>query len=60
MSEQVREERLLSDDPDLRIEIEGIRKKFFVGQADPEIRIRARWGDHCGSAYPVPLYQIDP
>ena len=38
---------LLSDDPELSLEIEGATKKFLVPQADPAVRVQARWGDLC-------------
>ena len=38
---------LLSDDPELGLEIEGATKKFLVPKADPDVRVQARWGDLC-------------
>jgi hypothetical protein len=34
-----------SDDPELKLEIEGATKKFLVANAEPHVRIKARGGD---------------
>lgn len=36
---------LLSDDSDLKISVDSNIKRFLVGQADPDVRIQAKWGD---------------
>ena len=36
---------LVSQDPSLRLEVEGPTQAFLTGAADPEIRIRAGWSD---------------
>ena len=36
---------LLCDDPELRVTLEGATEKFLVAEADPDVRIQARWKD---------------
>ena len=36
---------LLSDDSDLKISVDSNIKRFLVEQADPDVRIQAKWGD---------------
>jgi len=36
---------IFSNDAGLKLEIEGITKKFLGGRAEPDVRIQARWGD---------------
>jgi hypothetical protein len=38
---------LLSDDTDLDLEVDEVTKNFLVPQADPDVRVQARWGDLC-------------
>ena len=35
----------LDDDPELRVEVEGATSNFLVAEADPQVRIKARWTD---------------
>ena len=36
---------VVSDDPDLKLEVEEATKKFLVPSADPDVEVQARWGD---------------
>lgn len=36
---------LVSNDPELRLEIEDAMKAFLIGQVNPDLTVQARWGD---------------
>jgi len=37
---------ILSQDPELRIGVDGVAKQFLVKQANPDVVVQASWGNH--------------
>lgn len=51
---------LQSDDPEFKIEVVGATKKFLVDQADPDMKVQARWADLSREKYGEKIFDSGP